>query len=153
MTPGRHILMGKRDVRQFQHMAITSKQRWNIVELESRRQLCQRVNELIELVDDPTITTSVMREQLLLGVATFGEQFAMQLVRSLHRDDQHERQSIVWLLTLLDDQATIPLLEQMARDERQTRSIRLSAALTLAGMGATATLIDDAWHRRLYATG
>ena len=145
--------MGKRDPRQFQHAADTNKQRWNIVELESRRQLRRKVNELIELVDDPTITTSEMRERLLLGAATFGEQFAIQLARSLHRDDQHERQSIVWLLTLLDDQTTIPQLEQMSRDERQSRSIRLSAALALAGMGATAEMMDDPWHKRLYATG
>lgn len=146
--------MGKRDARQFQQAADINKQRWNIVELESRRQLRRKVNELRELVDDPTITSSDMREQLLLGVATFGEQFAMQLVRSLHRDDQHERQSIIWLLTLLDDQTTIPLLEQMSRDERQSRSIRLSAALVLAGMGATAEVMDDnTWRKRLYATG
>ncbi len=146
--------MGKRDARQFQHMADTNKQRWNIVELESRRQLRRKVNELVELVDDPTITSSDMREQLLLGIATFGEQFAMQLARSLPRDDQHERQSIVWLLTLLDDQTVIPLLEQMSRDERQSRSIRLSAALALAGIGATAEVIDDdTWRKRLYATG
>jgi HEAT repeat protein len=145
--------MGMRDARQFQDAADINKKRWNIVELESRRQLRRKVNELIELVDDPTITSSDMREQLLLGVATFGEQFAMQLVRSLHRDDQHERQSIVWLLTLLEDQTTIPLLEQMSHDERQSRSIRLSAALALAGMGATAEMMDDTWHKRLYATG
>lgn len=146
--------MGKRDARQFQQAADINKQRWNIVELESRRQLRRKVNELIELVDDPTITSSDMREQLLLGIATFGEQFAMQLVRSLQRDDQHERQSIIWLLTLLDDPTTIPLLEQMSRDERQSRSIRLSAALALAGMGATAEMIDDdTWRKRLYATG
>jgi HEAT repeat protein len=146
--------MGMRDARQFQDAADINKKRWNIVELESRRQLRRKVNELVELVEDPTITSSDMREQLLLGVATFGEQFAMQLVRSLHRDDQHERQSIVWLLTLLDDQTTIPLLKQMSRDERQSRSIRLSAALALAGMGATAEMIDDdTWHKRLYATG
>ena len=145
--------MGKRDARQFLCAADINKQHWNIVELESRRQLRRKVNELIELVDDPTITSSDMREQLLLGVATFGEQFAMQLVRSLHRDDQHERQSIVWLLTLLDNQTTIPLLEQMSRDVRQSRSIRLSAALALAGMGATAEMMDDTWRKRLYATG
>ena len=145
--------MGKRDARQFLCAADINKQHWNIVELESRRQLRRKVNELIELVDDPTITSSDMREQLLLGVATFGEQFAMQLVRSLHRDDQHERQSIVWLLTLLDNQTTIPLLEQMSHDERQSRSIRLSAALALAGMGATAEMMDDTWRKRLYATG
>jgi HEAT repeat protein len=146
--------MGKRDARQFQHAVDTNKQGWNAVELESRRQLRRKVNEMIELVDDPTITTSDMREQLLLGAATFGDQFAIQLVRSLHRDDQHERQSIVWLLTLLDDQTTIPLLEQMSRDERHSRPIRLSAALALAGMGATAEMIDDdTWRKRLYATG
>jgi HEAT repeat protein len=145
--------MGKRDARQFQYTADINKQRWNIVELESRRQLRRKVNALIELVDDPTITSSDMREQLLLGVATFGEQFAMQLVRSLHRDDQRERQSIVWLLTLLEDQTTIPLLEQMSHDERQSRSIRLSAALALAGMGATAEMMDDTWRKQLYATG
>jgi len=146
--------MGKRDARQFQHAASTNKQHWNIVELESRRQLRRKVNELIALVDDFTITTGEMREQLLLGAATFGEQFAIQLVRSLHCDDQHERHSIVWLLTLLDDQATIPLLEQISRDERQLRSIRLSAALAMAGMGATAEMIDDEMGRkRLYATG
>ncbi len=146
--------MGKRDARQFQHATDISKQGWNIVELESRRQLRRKVNELIELVDDPTITSSDIREQLLLGTATFGDQFAMQLVRSLHRDDQYERQSIVWLLTLLDDQATIPILEQMSRDERQTWPIRLSAALTLAGMGATAEMLDDnTGRKRLYATG
>jgi len=153
MTPGRHILMGKRDARQFQRATDTNKQGWNIVELESRRQLRRKVNELIELVDDPTITTRDMQEQLLLGIATFGELFAMQLVRSLHRNDEHERQSIVWLLTLLDDQSTIPLLEQMSRDEGQSRSIRLSAALALAGMGATAEMMDETWRKRLYATG
>jgi len=148
------MLMGKRDARQFQHVADTNKQGWNIVELESRRQLRRKVNELIELVDDPTITTNDMREQLLLGIATFDEQLALQLVRSLQRNDQHERQSIVWLLTLLDDQRTIPLLEQMSRDEGQSRSIRLSAALALAGMGATTEMIDnETWHKRLYATG
>ena len=146
--------MGKRDARQFQQAADINKQRWNIVELESRRQLRQKVNELIGLSNDLTFSTSEMRQQLLLGVAIFGKQFAAQLVRSLHRDDQHERQSIIWLLTLLDDQTTIPLLEQMSRDERQSRSIRLSAALALAGMGATAEMIDDdTWHKRLYATG
>ena len=76
--------MGKRDPRQYQHAADTNNQRWNIVELESRRQLRRKVNELIELVDDPTITTSEMRERLLLCAATFGEQFAIQLARSLH---------------------------------------------------------------------
>ncbi len=145
--------MGKRDARQFQHKANTNERRWNIVELESRRQLHRKVNELIELVDDPTITTSEMRQQLLQGVATFGKRFAMQLVCSLHREDRHERQSIVWLLTLLDDQTTIPLLQQLSYDERQPRPVRLSAALALAGMGATAEMSADSRRIRLYAIG
>ncbi len=143
--------MGKRDARQFQHEANTNEQRWNIVELESRRQLHRKVHELIELVDDPMITTSEMRQQLLQGVATFGNRFAMQLVRSLHCEDHHERQSIVWLLTLLDDQTTVLLLQQLSHDERQPRSVRLSAAFALAGMGATAEMREDSRRRRLYA--
>lgn len=143
--------MGKRDARQFQHEANINEQRWNIVELESRRQLHRKVNELIELVDDPTITTSEMRQQLLQGVAACGNRFAMQLVRSLHCEHDHERQSIVWLLTLLDDQTTIPLLQQLSHDKRQPRPVRLSAALALAGMGATAEMRADSQCIRLYA--
>jgi HEAT repeat protein len=145
--------MGKRDARQFQHAANTNEQRWNIVELESRRQLHRKVNELIELVNDPTTTTSEMRQQLLQGVATFGNLFAIQLVRSLHCEDHNERQSVVWLLTLLDDQTTIPLLQQLSHDERQPWPIRLSAALALAGMGATAEMRADSRRIRLYAIG
>jgi HEAT repeat protein len=143
--------MGKGDARQFQHEGTTNEQHWNIVELESRRQLHRKVNELIELVDDPTTTTIEMRQQLLQGVATFGNLFAMQLVRSLHCEDHNERQSIVWLLTLLDEQTTIPLLQQLSRDERQPRPVRLSAALALAGMGATTDMRADSQRTRLYA--
>src|SRR5579859_2317770 len=77
----------------------------NIVELEVlefRRQLRLKVNELIQLANKSTITTNEIRQELLLGIATFGPQLALQLLRALHRDDPQERQCIVWLLTLLN---------------------------------------------------
>lgn len=124
----------------------------NIVELDSRRQLRLKVNELIRLVNDPTLTTGEIQGQLLHGAATFGTLFAAQLVRSLHRDDPQERQSIVWLLTMLDDRASIRPLMHMSRDPRIPRPIRLSASLALAGMGATRVLIEAESRRpRLYA--
>lgn len=126
--------MEKRGARLFQAEVEYG---WNIVELESRRQLRQKVNELIRLVNDPTITTSEMRQHVLHGVATYGNLFATQLVRSLLRDDPQERQSLVWLLTLLNDPETAPMLRFMAHNTRLPRAIRLSASLALAGMGAT----------------
>ncbi len=135
--------MERRDARQFQQVAGTHESGWNIVELDARRQLRQQINKLIRLTNDTPISSNTMRQQLHLGVATFGNRFATQLVRSLHRDDQHERQAITWLLTLLDDKATIPLLEQMKLNEQLPRSVRLSAALALAGMGATAETAPD----------
>ena len=127
---------------------------WNIVEhevLESRRQLRSRVNELICLVNSSTLTTGEIRQQLLLAVATFGPQLAKQLVHALHRDDYQERQSVVWLLTLLNDSATIPALQRMSGNKRIPRAVRLSASLALAGMGITAQTIDNHRRTRLYA--
>ena len=141
--------MEKRDTRLFQH----NESGWNIVELEvleSRRQLHQKVTELIRLAHDASLTTSEILQQLLLGAATFGHRLTMQLVRSLHRDDHNERQSIVWLLTLLNDREAITPLQHMSRNERLPRLVRLSASLTLAGMGATAEMIEDR-RTRLYA--
>ena len=144
--------MEKKGARLFQPSVDTHEHDWNIVELESRRQLRQKVNELIGLSNDLTLTTSEMRQQLLLGVAMFGKQLAMQLVRSLQSDDVQKRQNIVWLLTVLDNEETIPLLQRMSLNERVPRSVRLSASLALAGMGATAeTMQQDNQHIRLYA--
>jgi hypothetical protein len=72
-------------------------------------------------------------------MTTFGSRFSLHLARSLQepRNNQADRQAIVWLLTLLNDKATIPLLQQIANQQRLTRAIRLSASLALAGMGAT----------------
>jgi len=148
-SPEGHILMEKKGARLFQPAVDTHEHDWNIVELESRRQLRQKVNELIGLSNDLTLTTSEMRQQLLLGVAIFGKQLATQLVRSLQSDDVQKRQNIVWLLTVLDDEETIPLLQCMSLNERLPRSVRLSASLALAGMGATAETIQH--QIRLYA--
>jgi len=126
----------------------------NIVErevLESRRELRQKINELIGLCNASSLTTSDMQQQLLLGVATYGKPFATQLVRSLHSDDTHKRQQIVWLLTLLKDDETIPLLQLMSHNERLPRTVRLSAALALAGMGVTAEVMEQQDKVRLYA--
>src|SRR5579864_5344486 len=124
----------------------------NIVELDSRRQLRLKVNELIRLVNDPTLTTSEIQAYLSQGMATYGPLFAAQLVRSLHRDHPQERQSVVWLLTLLNDEATIPLLRRLSHNPQMPRPVRLSAALVLAGMGASTTLIEASGRRpRLYA--
>ena len=146
--------MEKKDARLFQSRVGINNQGWNIVEhevLESRRQLRQRVRELIEFCNASTLTTSEMREHLLLGVATYGQPFATQLVRSLHSDDTQKRQNVVWLLTLLNDSETIPLLQQMSHNERLSRRIRLSASLALAGMGVTAEVIEQSRKVRLYA--
>ena len=141
--------MGKKGTRLFQRDHCR-----NIVELEvleSRRHLRLKVNELIRLANNPTITTGEMQQQLSLGVSKFGAQLSGQLVRSLHRDDHQERQSIVWLLTLLKAKETITPLRHMSDDKRIPRSIRLSASLALAGMGITAETIDSHCRTRLYA--
>lgn len=146
--------MEKKGAELFQHEANTLEHGWNIVELEvleSRRQLRLKVNELIHLANNSTITTNEIQQQLLLGVAKFGTQLAVQLVRSLHRDDAQERQSIAWLLTLLNENDTITPLQHMLHDKRLSRPIRLSASLALAGMGVTAETIDDPRRVRLYA--
>lgn len=150
--------MEKGDSRLFQQNAGTvehSEQSWNIVELEvleSRRHLHYKVNELIRLANDPSLSTSEIREHLLHDRATFGPRLTMQLVRSLHRDDSDERQSIVWLLTVLNDRDAITPLQYMSRNKRLPRLVQLSASLALAGMGATKEMIEDQ-RRRLYAIG
>src|SRR2546428_4379866 len=93
--------MEKRGARLFQQEIGTSETGWNIVELEARRQLCQKVNALIRLCNDSTLTTSEMHHHLLLNVAEVGNQLAAQLGRSLQMDDLQKRQNVVWLLTLI----------------------------------------------------
>ena len=145
--------MEERSARLFQQEFGTVENDWNIVELESRRHLRQRVHELIQQANYSSLTTSEMQQQLRFDVATFGNKLATQLARSLNRDNLQERQSIVWLLTLLNDKEMIPLLQRMTHDTRLSRVVRLSASLTLAGMGATTEVQEHYQRRRLYALG
>jgi hypothetical protein len=141
--------MGKKSASLFQQ-----DQDRNIVELEvleTRRHLRLNVNELIRLANNPTITTDEMRHQLFLRGNIYRRQLAAQLVRSIHREDPQERQSIVWLLMLLNDKEIITPLKQISRNEHIPRSIRLSASLALAGMGATPEMIDNHRRARPYA--
>jgi hypothetical protein len=141
--------MGKKGVRLFQ-----PEHSRNIVELEvleSRRQLRQKVNELIRLANNSTIPTDEIQRNLTLGVTRFGTQLSSQLLRSLHREDPQERQSIVWLLILLNDKVTIAPLQHISQDKRIPRPIRLSASLALAGIGATLESIENHRRSRLYA--
>jgi len=145
------ILMEKKGARLFQVDEETFDYGWNILELETHRQLRLKVNELLRLTNDPTLTTSEMQQHLLRDKARFGKQLASQLVRSLHRDDHHERQSIIWLLILLNEAESITPLKHMSHNKKLPRPVRLSASLALAGMGATPEMLDERRHIRLYA--
>ncbi|HEU0002144.1 MAG TPA: hypothetical protein VFQ36_14680 [Ktedonobacteraceae bacterium] len=145
--------MEKKGARLFQANEETFDYGWNIVELETRRQLRLKVNELLRLVNDPTLTTSEMQQHLLCNKERFGKQLARQLVRSLHRGDQRERQSIVWLLTLLNEADAVTPLRHMSGNKQLPRPVRLSASLALAGMGATPEMLDERRQARLYAIG
>jgi hypothetical protein len=146
--------MGKKGARLFQREANALEHSRNIVELEvleSRRHFRQKVNELIQLANNSTIPTDELQRKLSLGVTTFGTQLSSQLLRSLHREDPQERQSIVWLLLLLNDRETIAPLQHISQDKRIPRSIRLSASLALAGMSATPETNQNQRRTRLYA--
>ncbi len=149
-SPERHILMERRDARPFQQDA-TIQEGWNILELESHRQFRQTVNELIQHTNVISISTSELRQRLEHCTSLYGTRFTTQLVRALHRENAQERQSVVFLLTLLSDPSTIPQLQHLSRNERYPRSIRLSASLALAGMGATSEVTENSRRMRLYA--
>lgn len=141
--------MGKKGTRLFlpEHSR-------NIVELEvleSRRHLRQKVNELIQLANNSTIPTDELQRKLSLGVTMFGTQLSSQLLRSLHREDPQERQSIIWLLVLLNNKETIAPLQHISQDKRIPRPIRLSASMALAGMRATSETNENQRRTRLYA--
>ena len=141
--------MGKKGVRLFQPEHSRNIRELEV--LEYRRQLRQKVNELIRLANNSTIPTDEMQRKLTLGVARFGTQLSSQLLRSLNREDPQERQSIVWLLILLNDKVTVAPLQHISQDKRIPRSIRLSASLALAGLGATLETIEYHRRTRLYA--
>ncbi len=144
--------MEKGSARLFQQaISDAFEQSWNVVELETRKQVRQKIDTFLRLANDMTMPTSEVRQQLLQSVASFGDVFTTQLVRSLHRDDSAERQSIVWLLTVLNAKETIPPLLRMTDNSHLPRAVRLSAALALAGMGVTAEMIEKSRRVRLYA--
>jgi hypothetical protein len=129
--------MEKGDARPFQAETGTNECAWNVLELESRIHLRSKIHELIDLTNNSTLSTNELHKQLDLCQSQFGKRFSTQLVRALQRDDEAERDAIVWLLIQLHDAETIPLLSKMTQQEQQPHAVRLSAALALAGMGAT----------------
>jgi hypothetical protein len=132
--------MGKKSARLVQKETSSLEYYGNIVELdvlESRRQLHQKVHELIRLTTNSCASTEEIKQHLSLSLTEFGAQLSAQLLRSLHRDDLQERQSIVWLLILLNDAQTIAPLRRISQNKCIPQSIRLSASLALSGMGAT----------------
>jgi len=143
--------MEKGRARRFQPATTAFEQSWNVVELTTRKQIRQKIHLLLLQCSDTGVTTSDMRRELLQGVVTFGKDFATQLVRSLYRDDDAERQSIIWLLTVLNACETIPPLQQMEANKSLPRKIRLAASLALAGMGVTAKIIEQNRRVHLYA--
>jgi hypothetical protein len=146
--------MEKKGARLFQREADALEHGNNIVKLdvlESRRQLRLEVNKLIRLAHNSTISTDEMQHHLFRCVARFGDLLPIQLLRSLHHEDIHKRQSIVWLLILLNDKATIGPLQHISQDKQMPRPIRLSASMALAGMGATPESRENHRSTRLYA--
>jgi len=144
--------MVEKSARSFPKETNTLELNRNIVELEvlqSRRLLRQKVIELIQLAMNFSISTDEIQQQLDLNLSEFGMQFTPQLLRSLNRDDPLVRQSIVRLLTLLNDTQTIESLQHMSLDKRLSRSIRLSASLALAGMEATEETHEIRLHTHL----
>ncbi len=144
------LLMEKKGTRLFQQSTFGQDQGWNIVELESRRQLRLQINELIQLTNNSTLNRSALREHLHQARERFSNTFITHLVRALHRNDPSERQAVIWLLTLLDDKETILPLQQLSRNERLPRSTRLAASFVLAGLGATQEVTEPT-RTRLYA--
>jgi hypothetical protein len=119
--------------------------------LESRRYLRQTVNELIRFATNTCASTEEIQRYLSLKLKEFGTQLSSQLVRSLNRTDPQERQSIVWLLILLNDAQTIAPLRHISLATCIPRSIRLSASLALAGMSATAETNENCRRTIQYA--
>jgi len=146
--------MEKWDTRLFQHEAGIddhTEQDWNIVELESRRHLRRKINELIRLTTSSTLTTTDLQHHLYLNKTLFGSRFMLHLVRAIQHENQADRQAVVWLLTLLNDKEAIAPLQLIEQNERLSRPVRLSASLALAGMGATREMTGSNQRRRLYA--
>jgi hypothetical protein len=138
-TPERSILTRKRDVPE----ANAAPAGCNIIEFESQSNLHKQINTLIRLVVSSRLTTEELRQLLHLHRSNLGSCFAIQLVSSLQRENEDERQAVIWLLTLLNDPQTIPQLQYHTLNRKRARAIRLAAALALAGMGATSEMTAE----------
>jgi uncharacterized protein with gpF-like domain len=146
--------MEKWDAGQSQRTAgisNASERKQNIVAFESHRQLRDAISELIYLTTSSTLTTHDLQQRLKQHRATFGSRFTTHLIRALLRTDQDERDAVVWLLTQYNEKEAIAPLQKMAQNERLSRSVRLSASLALAGMGATQEMQDIPRRMLLYA--
>lgn len=143
--------MERWDARPLQSIEQTQEDAdWNVLELESRKNLHSKIHELIDLTNNSNLSTSDLHYRLHLCRAQYGKYFTSQLVRSLQRTDIVEREAVVWLLTQLRDPFAIPLLQKISQQPHYSRAIRLSAALTLAGMGVTKEMLRTQTPR-LYA--
>jgi HEAT repeat protein len=136
--------MEKWDARPLQSEYPTEEDGWNVFKLESRKNLHSKIHEFIDLTTNSNLSTSEIQQRLQLCRQQYGKPFAILLVHYLKRTDVAEREAIVWLLTQLQDQDTIPLLQRLSQHKQQPRSVRLSAALALAGMGQTPEMITAA---------
>jgi hypothetical protein len=138
-APERHILMEKRDTRLFQQKIATTAHNtsWNIVELESHRDLRQKIDEMLHLTLYNAITTAELQQLLSQTLERYGTRCITLLVHCLYTKDAEKRQTVVQLLTLLQAPEAIPQLESLIQNEQTPRSIRLAASLALAGMHAT----------------
>ncbi|MGZ3621559.1 MAG: hypothetical protein ACXWPG_00530 [Ktedonobacteraceae bacterium] len=148
--------MGKNSARLFPKKVNSLEICGNIVELEvfeSRRQLRQKVYELIRLATLTAASTEEIQRNLALRRTEYGDQLSLQLLRSLIRSDPQEHHAIVLLLILLNDPLTIAELRRISKDKNFSRSIRLSAALALAGMGETEKTKKNYLCDHLHAMG
>lgn len=136
--------MEKWDARPLQSEIPTEDDGWNVLKLESRKNLHSKIHEFIDLTTNSTLSTSDIHYRLQLCRHQYGKSFATLLVDYLKRTDVVEREALVWLLTQLHDHDTIPLLQNLSQHKQQPRSVRLSAALALAGMGQTSEMLATA---------
>jgi hypothetical protein len=142
--PERILLMEKWDARPLQPEDPAEEYGWNVLKLESRKNLHSKIHEFIDLTTQSTLSTRDIQQRLQLCQRHYGKTFAALLVHFLKQTDAVEREAIIWLLTQLQDQNTIPLLQQLAQNKQQPHSVRLSASLALAGMGQTPEMMTTA---------
>ncbi|HTK10253.1 MAG TPA: hypothetical protein VL485_23995 [Ktedonobacteraceae bacterium] len=145
--------MEKRDTRLFQlETAIRGRDTsWNIVELESHRDLRQKIDDILHLTLYNAMSSSELQQALSLLREQYGSRCITLLVRCLYTKNAEKRQAVVQLLTLFHAPEAIPQLQRIVHDEQSSRSVRLAASLALAGMSATPETRPKQKHIRSYA--